>query len=262
MVTSQVGIVVPTLGDRAELLKSCLLSIRAAGDAHICVVAPSTADLNQLDLEGLIDQMVEDPGRGLPAAINLAIESLPNQIEYINWLGDDDLLTSQSLNRAEETLRTLGFDFVFGSCDYIDIHGSVIGKNRSGKWAMWLMKYGPDLVPQPGSLYRRSAFNSVGGLDTSLGWAFDLDLFLRFEQSVSWRYIPECLAQYRWHDATLSTGRRAEMIAEARTVRSRYHGVVVRTAAPMWEVPTAIAVNLAGIAVSRFSRFRQRHLSQ
>ena len=124
------------------------------------------------------------------------------------------------------------------------------------------MKYGPDLVPQPGSLYRRSAFNSVGGLDTSLGWAFDLDLFLRFEQSVSWRYIPECLAQYRWHDATLSTGRRAEMIAEARTVRSRYHGVVVRTAAPMWEVPTAIAVNLAGIAVSRFSRFRQRHLSQ
>lgn len=260
--TSLVGIVVPTLGDRTELLRLCLSSIRAAGDVHICVVAPISIDLQQFQLDGLVDQIVEDPGSGLPAAINAAIAALPVHIEYVNWLGDDDLLTPQSLIRALEELKDSSVDFVFGSCDYIDIHGSVIGKNRSGKWAMWLMKYGPDLVPQPGSLYRRSAFNSVGGLDTSLGWAFDLDLFLRFEQSVSWRYIPECLAQYRWHDATLSTGRRAEMIAEARTVRSRYHGVVVRTAAPMWEVPTAIAVNLAGIAVSRFSRFRQRHLSQ
>lgn len=258
---SHVGIVVPTLGDRAELLKSSLLSVRAAGDAHICVVAPLSADLKQLQLDGLIDQIVEDPGTGLPAAINFAIESLPDQIEYVNWLGDDDLLTPHSLNRAEEALSTFELDFVFGSCDYIDIYGSVIGKNRSGKWAMWLIKYGPDLVPQPGSLYRRSAFNSVGGLDASLGWAFDLDLFIRFEQSVSWRYIPECFAQYRWHDATLSTGRRTEMIAEARTVRSRYQSVMVRTVAPMWEVPTAIAVNLAGFAVTRYSRFRQGNLS-
>ena len=256
------GIVVPTLGDRTELLRLCLSSIRAAGDVHICVVAPISIDLQQFQLDGLVDQIVEDPGSGLPAAINAAIAALPVHIEYVNWLGDDDLLTPQSLIRALEELKDSSVEFVFGSGDYIDIHGSVIGKNRSGKWAMWLMKYGPDLVPQPGSLYRRSAFNSVGGLDTSLGWAFDLDLFLRFKQSVSWRYIPECLAQYRWHDATLSTGRRAEMIAEARTVRSRHHGVVVRTAAPMWEVPTAIAVNLAGIAVSRYSRFRQRHLSQ
>ena len=260
--TSLVGIVVPTLGDRTELLRLCLSSIRAAGDVHICVVAPVSADLQQFQLDGLVDHIVEDPGSGLPASINAAIAALPVHIEYVNWLGDDDLLTPQSLIRALEELKDSSVDFVFGSCDYIDIHGSVIGKNRSGKWAMWLMKYGPDLVPQPGSLYRRSAFNSVGGLDTNLGWAFDLDLFLRFEQSVSWRYIPERLAQYRWHDATLSTGRRAEMIAEARTVRSRYHGVVVRTAAPMWEVPTAIAVNFAGIAVSRYSRFRQRHLSQ
>ena len=258
----EIGIVVPTLGERDDYLTECLKSIRSEGNAYVCVVAPPSVNLARWITEGLIDQVVTDPGKGLPAAINCGFSALPDEIKYINWLGDDDRLVPGSLEIASQALSDNRYKFVFGSCDYIDSKGELIGKNRSGRWAMWLMKYGPDLVPQPGSLYRRSAFDSVGGLDTTLGWAFDLDLFLRFEQSVSWRYIPDCLAQYRWHDATLSTGRRAEMIAEARSVRSRYHGSAVRAAAPMWEAPTAIAVNLAGIAVSRYSRFRQRNRSR
>ena len=253
-----VGIVVPTLGVRPDLLTECLTSIRAAGHVHICVVAPSAVSLSDFCSAGLIDQIVDDPMKGLASAINMAFRELPKEILYINWLGDDDLLVPESIRRAQMTLEENSFDFVFGRCTYIDISGEVIGRNRSGSWAMWLLKYGPDLVPQPGSLFRRSAFEDVGGLNEKLGWAFDLDLFMKFRKSVSWRYEPTELAKYRWHENTLSTGSRKKMIQEARQVRKAYLSPIQRRLSLLWELPTASAVNCAGSVVSAYSSLKNK----
>ena len=92
----------PTLGSRSQFLIECLQSIRAAGDAYVLVIAPTAADLSQVESLGLIDARVEDPGNGLPAAINFGIHSLPKDIEYINWLGDDDKLLVGALEAAVE----------------------------------------------------------------------------------------------------------------------------------------------------------------
>jgi hypothetical protein len=254
----EIGIVVPTLGERDVYLFECLKSIREAGNAYICVVAPSSVNITRCLDEGLIDQVVTDPRRGLPAAIDLAFSELPKEIKYINWLGDDDRLVPGSLEMALGALDKNKCDFVFGSCDYIDSKGELIGTNRSGSWAMKLLRYGPDLVPQPGSLFRRDSFNAVGGLDSSLGWAFDLDLFLRFGKSIRWKYVSTTLAQYRWHEETLSTGRRREMIGEARRVRRRYLNKVQVLFSPLWEWPLSIAVNFAGKFVTWYSVYRAR----
>jgi hypothetical protein len=204
--------------------------------------------------QNLIDQVVVDPQRGLSAAINFAIGELPPNIEIINWLGDDDLLVADTLDEVANPIRRGDFDFVFAACDYIDINGRTIGKNRSGKWALWLLKYGPDLVPQPGSLYRRRVFNIIGGLDEELGWAFDLDLFLRFRKGARCHHLKLTTAQYRWHNETLSTGRRNEMVLEARKVRTRSHSFLLRSIAPIWEIPVTISTKIAGRAMTVYSR--------
>ena len=249
-----IGIVIPTLGTRLDLLDLCLSSIRIAGNAYICVVIPDPLLISSLRNQNLIDQVVVDPQRGLSAAINFAIVQLQPNIEIINWLGDDDLLVANTLDEVANPIRGGDFDFVFAGCDYIDINGSTIGKNRSGKWALWLLKYGPDLVPQPGSLYRRHVFNIIGGLDEELGWAFDLALFLRFRKGARCQYLKLTTAQYRWHNETLSTGRRNEMVSEARKVRMRSHGVLLRFIAPLWEIPVTISTNIAGRAMTLYSR--------
>jgi GT2 family glycosyltransferase len=249
-----IGIVIPTLGTRPDLLDLCLSSIRNAGSAYICVVIPDPLLISSFRNKGLIDQVVVDPERGLAAAINFAVAELPAHIEIINWLGDDDLLVANTLNEVASPIRSGDSDFVFAACDYIDINGAIIGRNRSGKWALWLLKYGPDLVPQPGSLYRRSVFNIVGGLDEELGWTFDLDLFLRFRKEVRSHYLKMTTAQYRWHNETLSTGRRNEMVLEARKVRTRSHSFLLRLIAPLWEIPVIISTNLAGKALTMYSR--------
>ena len=255
----RVGIVVPTLGERPDYLKQCLKSIRAAGKAHILVVAPSSVDNSALKSEGLIDSFVIDEGGGLASAINRGIRSLPPSVEYVNWLGDDDLLTPESLKATAELL-TLEHQTVlaFGACDYIDGMGNKVWENWSGKWAVPLLRFGPDLIPQPGALFRRSAFEAAGGLNPDLGWAFDFDLFIRLSKLGKLKYINRTLAKFRWHPESLSVEHRRESVSEASQVRVSHLTAWLRPFSFLWEWPVKQATLIAGKRVSAKAQAKAR----
>jgi GT2 family glycosyltransferase len=255
----RVGIVVPTLGNRTDYLEQCLRSIRSAGEAHILLVAPTSFNSSALKSSGLIDSAVVDRSEGLPAAINQGINELPSHVEYVNWLGDDDLLTKGSL---ETTAKVLEKDaeavMVFGSCDYIDGKGQIIWTNNSGQWAVPLLRIGPDLIPQPGALFRRSAFEKVGGLRTDLGWAFDFDLFIRLSKAGKLRFINQTLAQFRWHPESLSVEHRKKSVAEASQVRVSHLPRLLRPISFIWEYPVRQATLIAGKRVTAKAKSKAR----
>jgi GT2 family glycosyltransferase len=247
----RVGIVVPTLGNRPDYLEHCLSSIRAAGEAHILLVAPDTFKSDALSAAGLVDSVVVDAGGGLAAAINQGIRALPSTVEYVNWLGDDDLLTANSLIASSKALdendRTV---MAFGSCDYIDGGGQTVWVNNSGQWAVPLLRFGPDLIPQPGALFRRSAFDKVGGLRTDLGWAFDFDLFIRLSKVGRLRFLNQTLAKFRWHPESLSVEHRKKSVAEASQVRVSHLPALLRPISFIWEYPVQQATLIAGKRVT------------
>lgn len=246
------GVVVPTLGLREQFLKECLLSLRASEGVHICIVAPETFNVSILNEELLIDQMVVDTGGGLASAINKGISEMPNSVKYVNWLGDDDLLSPKSLEVTSSFLA-LNDDvaMVFGGCDYIDGDSRLIWSNKSGQWAVPLMRVGPCLVPQPGSLFRRDVFVELGGLNTSFKWAFDYEFFLRLSKKYKIRYLPETVASFRWHSDSLSVGGRKGSVAEASKVRKMHLPKRVRPFSILWEIPVKVATEYAGYFVSR-----------
>jgi GT2 family glycosyltransferase len=251
----RVGIVVPTLGDRPDYLKHCLRSIRAAGEAHILLVAPTSLNGTVLKSEGLIDGFVVDEGSGLASAINKGIRALPSSVEYTNWLGDDDLLTPGSLNNTTEILDSENQAVMaFGACDYIDGKGKKVWENRSGQWAVPLLRIGPDLIPQPGSLFRRSAFEAAGGLNPNLGWAFDFDLYIRLSKLGRLRYIKRTLAKFRWHPESLTVEHRQQSVAEASQVRVSHLSTWLRPLSFVWEWPVRQATLLAGNRVTFLSK--------
>jgi GT2 family glycosyltransferase len=255
----RVGIVVPTLGERPDYLEQCLKSIREAGEAHVLLVAPESLDTKSLKSSGLIDSAIADPRNGLAAAINLGIKSLPESVEFVNWLGDDDLLSPGALNTATTALESSDdIAMVFGACDYIDSHGKVVWKNSSGQWAVPLLRFGPDLIPQPGALFRKSAFNAVGGLDTKFGWAFDFDLFIRLSKFGKLHYINETLAQFRWHPESLSVEHRKKSVAEASQVRVSHLPALLRAVSFIWEYPVRQATLIAGRRVTAKTQTKAR----
>lgn len=247
----RVGIVVPTLGTRPEFLEQCLKSIREAGDAYILLVAPTSLDVASIISGRLADGAVLDPGSGLPEAINLGIAKLPASVEHINWLGDDDLLIPGSITKAQKALdRHLNSVMVFGSCDYIDQTGKVVWRNRSGQWAVPLLRFGPDLVPQPGSLFRRSAFEKVGRLSQAFDWAFDFDLFIKLAKLGKLTFIDQTLAQFRWHPESLSVEFRRQSVAEASRVRVSHLPKLLRPISWLWEFAVMQATLIAGSRVT------------
>ena len=247
MVDPGVGILVPTLGTRLEFLVQALTSIRLAGDALIHVIAPRNASLETQIPAHLFDLLLDDPGNGLASAIDFGLRSFPPHVAYINWLGDDDSLSEGSLEHALALLTDdPGVVLVYGGCEYIDGSGKSLWMNRSGEYAKFVMRCGPQLIPQPGSLFRRDAYEQVGGLDSRYKWAFDLDLLIRLSRVGKLKYTPRPLAKFRWHDGSLSVGGREGSVNEASVIRTAALPKWIRPLAPLWEAPIRGIILRAG----------------
>lgn len=249
---SSIGIIVPTLLTRNALLIESLASIRQAGDAYILIVAPNSEFVRSNIPSIFFDDVIEDLGFGLAAAIDHGIKSLPDFVEYINWLGDDDLLTKNSLRVSfREISSRQDIALVYGICNYINSEGNFIWKNRSGKFASLLLHFGPQLIPQPGALMRREAYMAIGGLNYEYKWAFDLDLIIRLKQVGRLSYINETLSMFRWHEGSLSVGGRRGSVKEASMIRRTFLPKSLRWLSPIWEVPLKSVILFAGYRLNR-----------
>ena len=244
---SIIGIVVPTLGTRPDYLRQCLTSIRAAGGSLIHIVTPSSMDFATVIESDLFDAVIDDPGLGLAAAIDAGMHSFPDSVVYINWLGDDDELVAGSLHRAMSVLEDDSrIALVYGGCEYIDSFGKRLWVNKSGNYARYLMRFGPQLIPQPGALFRRDVYEQIGGLDYRYKWAFDLDLMIRLSRVGKLHFLPTILGRFRWHEGSLSVGGRQGSVSEASQIRITALPAVVRVFAPLWEKLIRWAIMRAG----------------
>lgn len=246
------GIVVPTLGKRLSYLGECLESIKQSGNAYVSIVIQADKTEILEIFRGLIDMVIEDPGVGLADAINAGIRELPSSIKYCSWLGDDDLLEPGSLEHCERLLDTNSeVMMVFGQCKYITSDGQTIGINKSGQWAVPLLRFGPCLVPQPGSLFRRKAFEQIGGLDSNFGWAFDFDLLFRFKKLGKLIHVKKILGSFRWHSESLSVSQRHNSVVEASLIRKRNLPNILRSISTLWEFPVKFLTLIAGRLITR-----------
>jgi hypothetical protein len=227
--TIRTGIVVPTLGTRPDYLIECLQSIREAGNCFVLLVGPSELAITRDLSTELYDSILADPGEGLAAAINAGVAALPPECVFATWLGDDDRLTHNSLAFSEDALKSdKKISAVFGVCEYIDAAGSVFWANKLGRLAIPLLAVGPNRIPQPGSVFRREHFDTIGGLDTTLGWAFDQDMFTRLNRNGRLKFINRPLAQFRWHASSLSAGSSEDSVREASKVRIKHSRGLLR----------------------------------
>ncbi len=247
-----VGVVVPTLGVRPQSLEECLKSIRLSGNCFLVLVAPSNVRAFPKGVTSLCDSFIVDEGRGLSAAINSGLKSLPTEIRFATWIGDDDTLKQHSMTLASSALHAdSSLGLVFGSCEYVNRNGKLLFVNRSGRFAFTLMKYGPQLLPQPGSLFRLDLFHQIGGLNESLKFAFDLDLFLRMGKISNYHHMNRVLGSYRWHADSLTAGSRYASVTEASKVRKSHLPICLRLFSNLWEVPLQISSICAGTLLSR-----------
>lgn len=246
--------VVPTLGLRPDLLVHALASIldQGAADLDLVVVAPPGRGVEAV-AHAAGARFVHDPGAGgLSGALNAGLSAARPGTRWFAWLGDDDLLAPGALAATRQVLEAdPRAVLAFGWCDYIDTEGTTVFRSRAGRLAAAILPFGPNLVPQPGSLMRYDAVVSVGGLDTSVHLAMDLDLFLRLRKVGRLVAVPQTLASFRWHDDSATVRAATASMEESDRVRMRQMPVPAAAAYEYLRWPGRWALAAAKRQVSR-----------
>jgi GT2 family glycosyltransferase len=243
---ARILLVIPTLGKRIDYLAQTLTSVQSQGVAvDVVAVLPSSAHEARELLAGRGVSILDDPG-SLSGAVNAGLATATRQHVYANWIGDDDLLAPGSLTATSSALdRDPTAVLAYGQCTYIDESGGQLWVNKAGRKAVWLLSWGPDLIPQPGLLFRLADFRTVGGLDETLQFAMDLDLLLRLRQRGRFIDVGGPVSSFRWHSKSITVSDRAASLAESELVKHRYLPGALRIAAPLWDVPVRLATHLA-----------------
>lgn len=234
-------IVVPTLGQRAKWLGEAIRSVRGQTPSpDIVVVTSADAPEGVRDLAARYHANLEiQHGRGLSQALNQTL--MDDRYEYVGWLGDDDVLMPGGLNAVQSRLReSPEAVMAYGQCLVVDASGQLMFRIRPGRLAPWLMRFGANYLPQPGSLMRSAAFARVGGLDESLRYAMDLDLFLRLRLVGDLAYVSQPVARFRVHPGSLTVSKTPGV--EAKQVRDRY----LSPRAEKWNDRMKPGITLAG----------------
>jgi GT2 family glycosyltransferase len=250
----KVLVVLPTLGDRLGTLEETLHTIdaqRSEVDLTLALVLPASAtEAIRLGNEhGAL--IVDDPKKGISRAINAGIEAATDE-QFYAWMGDDDLFRPRGLRRLRDLLDAdPEAVLAYGACDYIDPEGRVIGTSKAGRAARWLLPWGPDLIPHPGTMVRLDALRAIGCFDESLKYAMDLDAFLTLRSHGRFASTTTPVSAFRWHPDSLTVANRAASSAESEAVKKRHLPGYLQPVEPLWRFPVRWASACAARGVSR-----------
>jgi GT2 family glycosyltransferase len=108
-------------------------------------------------------------------------------------------------------------------------------------------------------VFRRAAFEQVGGLSDKFEFAFDFDLFLKLTKLGKAIFVDQILSSHRWHATSLTYSRRWDSVKEASAVRVSNLSPLLRVPSFLWEVPMMLITYFAGNILSSgiVSRFKR-----
>lgn len=167
---------------------------------------------------------ISQPDRGQSDAINKGFSQTSGEI--LAWLNSDDTYAPGAISAVANFFAAHPeIGVVYGNADFIDAAGHRIGRCQNIEpFSRHRLLYYSDFLVQPAVFFRRCVFESVGGLDPSLCWAMDYDLWLKLSTCTQFAFIPRVLANYRWLDTSKTGSGGRKRIDEVLSVVQR-HGV-------------------------------------
>jgi glycosyltransferase involved in cell wall biosynthesis len=147
-----------------------------------------------------IQYWVSEKDNGQTHAIVKGLEKCRGEI--FNWINSDDRLAENSLARiADIYLANDQPDLIAGSIVRFDESGKKVLHQHIDYWNNIPRTLGMGQMCQPGMFYKTEVVRKIG-LNTSLHYSMDVDLFFRFHlllEKPRTCYTDEILAEFRMH---------------------------------------------------------------
>ncbi len=149
---------------------------------------------------GITFRWVSEKDRGQTDALAKGFRMATGEI--FAWLNSDDTYLPGTLQAVADHFReNPDTGLLYGDAHYCDTAGTVIGRYRTEEFVYDKLAWF-NFICQPSTFFRKDAFDAVGGLDGTLHFAMDYDLWIRIGRRFPCRYLPQFLSTYRLHEAS------------------------------------------------------------
>ncbi|MBP2667974.1 MAG: putative glycosyltransferase [Deltaproteobacteria bacterium] len=175
--------------------------------------------------ERYLSWWVSEPDRGQTDAIIKGLARATG--DYVTWVCSDDVLFPGSLEKMVTTLEAHPEGgIVYGGVAFIDEEDRILKVHSYPDMDLAKLLYERhSTVAQPSSLIRRRTLEAAGGLDRSLSYCMDYDLWIRLlRQAGCVNLGGTVLSGYRLHTRSKTVGSYRNMALEKIAVNRRYTG--------------------------------------
>jgi hypothetical protein len=90
---------------------------------------------------------------------------------------------------------------VYGDAHYSDAAGAIMGNYKTDDFDLEKLA-SANIICQPATFFRKESFENVGGLNKSLDFVMDYDLWIRIGRRCPCHHISRLLASYRLHETS------------------------------------------------------------
>jgi len=222
-----ISVVTPSL-NQAKFITETIESVLSQDYPHvdyIVIDGGSTDDTPEiLRRYGNRLRWVSEHDRGQADAVNKGV--VRTRGEIIGWLNSDDTYAPHALGKvARAFARSEDLAVVYGDADHVREDGSLYGPYPTAAFDYRLLAE-TCFICQPAAFVRRKALDEVGGVDASLHYCMDYDLWIRLGRQHQFAYLPEVLARSRLHKDAKTLASRRKVFSEIIATVKRHYGVV------------------------------------
>ncbi len=221
----RVSIVMPSY-NQAPFLREAIDSVLAEPypGLELLVMDGGSTDGSVEILRSYGERIVWESGRdrGQADAINKGFRRATGEV--LAWLNSDDRYVPGAVAKAAAALAAdPAAGMVYGDGELIARDGSLLGRfSATQPFDLWTLVNVSDYIMQPTVFMRADVLREVGGLDESLHFGLDWDLWIRIASRRKVLYLPETLAQTReYADTKTSTGGWTRL-RELRSIMARH----------------------------------------
>ncbi len=170
--------------NQALTLERAMRSVldQAGPEVDYIIIDGGSTDGTRDILESYTDrsvQWVSEPDRGQSHALNKGFAHATGDI--LGWLNADDELAPGALQTVRRRFAKTGYDVLCGACRYTYADGRSEVRDVEPMELRRLSVWDP--IHQPSCFWRRELHERVGGLDETLHYGMDWDLWLRMQEA-------------------------------------------------------------------------------
>jgi len=225
----RISIITPSF-NQGRFIEATIRSVLEQGYPNLehIIVDGGSSD-GTLDILGRYPHLtvISEPDRGQAEAVNKGLRRASGEI--IGWLNSDDTYCPGALADVAQSIEPdRNVCIAMGRCAYINEAGEFTGAEHPSSFVSHervVEIWKGYKIPNPAVFFHRKVYEELGGLDESLYFALDYDLFCRYTRRYAITAVDRLWATYRLHQAAKTSEQgQGELLERSMEVSRRYWG--------------------------------------